>query len=407
MMGPRGPRSLTVLAAVLSSSDGELSDSFPCFADRDELKEAVDAYIAEDCAGDSACAVGRAYGWPMNAWCVSNVTDMSELFLGAEGFDGDVSSWDVSKVTDTSGMFRDARVFNGDVSAWDVSKVTDMSGMFWDAREFDGDVSAWDVSRVVDMSNLFKRTPFNGDLSAWDVSRVTNMDSVFQRAEFFNGDLSAWDVSKVTDMSKMFQRAWAFNGDVSAWDVSRVADMGGIFYEATAFQGDVSSWNVTNTGEPCSRCDFAADCFDEACEFRDSETGEWSEHTAHCNFGAAFCEFCFTDSSCYGFGSDNVVDGGEESAATLSTEQPAVTEEDQYINDQSTEAKASLDLQVPTELENDGSADEIVGSDGEETIDDNDGVVDNAQSSKEGFDSSKGSVLVATSGLVLALLGMI
>ena len=79
-----------------------------------------------------------------------------------------------------------------------------------------------------------------------------------------------------------------------------------------------------------------------------------------------------------------------------------------FIGDQSTEAEASLDSQVPAERENDGSADEIVvGSDGEEKIDDNDGIVDNAQSSKEDFDSSKGSVLVATSGLVLALLGMI
>ena len=143
-----------------------------------------------------------------------------------------------------------------------------------------------------------------------------------------------------------------------------------------------------------------------ACEFRDSETGEWSDQTAHCNLGAAFCEFCFTDSSCYGFGSDNAVDEGEESAKTLSTEQPAVTEEDQSIGDQSTEAEAPLDSQVSTERENNGSAGEIVGSDGEETIDHDDGIVDNAQS-EEGFDSSKGSVLVATSGLVLALLGMI
>lgn len=431
----KGIRSLPILAAVVSSG-GDLPDFFataviaaangtvPCFLDREELKTAVDKYIAEDCADNSTCAVGEAYGWPMNAWCVSNVTDMSDMFLEAEEFNEDISGWDVSRVTDMNGMFREARAFEGNVSEWNVSQVTDMSGMFWDARAFNGDVSAWDISRVADISNLFKRAAsFNAPLSTWDVSKVTDMDSVFQRAVVFNSDLSAWDVARVTDMSKMFQRALAFNGDLTAWDVSRVTNMGGIFYEATSFHGQgVSSWNVSKTGEPCSPCDFAAFCFSEACAFRD-KTGEWSDPMAHCNFGAAYCEFCFTDSSCYGFGIDYVLDKGGESAKSLSTEHPlaVVTEEDQFLNNQSAEAEASLEAEILVEddeqvvkpsaetetlqRENYGSAGEIAGSNGK-TKDHNDGIVGNQQS-EEDFDSSIGSVLVATSGLVLALLGII
>ena len=41
---------------------------------------------------------------------------------------------DLSEVTDMSAMFLDARSFNGDISSWDVSEVTDMSGMFLDAQ---------------------------------------------------------------------------------------------------------------------------------------------------------------------------------------------------------------------------------------------------------------------------------
>ena len=387
-------RFLTILAAVVSavvSPGGGLSDfsaanaTGPCFLDRDELKTAVDEYIAEDCAANSTCTVGKAYGWPMNGWCVSNVTDMSELFLEAEEFNSDLSAWDVSRVTDMNDMFRDARAFNCSLSEWDGSRVTDMSGMFWDARSFDGNLSAWDVSRVSDISNLFKRSAFSGELGSiatWDVSQVTNMDSVFQRAAVFNGDISSWNVSRVTDMSKMFQRALAFNGDLSAWDVSRVTDMGGIFYEAKSFRGDgLSAWDVSKTGEPCSPCDFAASCFSDACAFRDSKTGEWSDLMAHCNFGAVFCEFCFPESSCYGFGSidhnDGIVDTNEQSEENNTDHNDGIVD----TNEQSEQDQDSIDH--------------------------SDGIVDTNEKSEGNFYPSKGPALVTTSGLVLALLGMI
>ena len=42
----------------------------------------------------------------------------------------------------------------GPIADWDVSSVTDMSNLFHGAQWFNGDLSKWDVSRVMDMSGL-------------------------------------------------------------------------------------------------------------------------------------------------------------------------------------------------------------------------------------------------------------
>ena len=102
-----------------------VTTSNPCFANRDELKLAVDEYMRQNCPNDTNCTLGGVYGWPMNSWCVSNVTDMSYLFSGmSAGFNDYISSWDVSNVTNMAGMFQNAYAFAGDISQWDVSNVT-------------------------------------------------------------------------------------------------------------------------------------------------------------------------------------------------------------------------------------------------------------------------------------------
>ena len=77
---------------------------------------------------------------------LSNVTDMSKMFLHADSFNGDLSDWDVSGVTDMSGMFGYASSFNGDISPWDVSGVTDMSGMFGHADSFTQNLGSWYIT---------------------------------------------------------------------------------------------------------------------------------------------------------------------------------------------------------------------------------------------------------------------
>ena len=187
-----------------------------------------------------------SFNGDLSYWDVSSVTDMSGVFSGASSFNGDLSEWDVSGVTDMFGMFADAGSFNGDLSDWDVSSVTDMSGVFASASSFNGDISPWNVSGVTGMSYMFSgASSFNGDLSEWDVSGVTRMSGMFAGADSFNGDFSEWDVSGVTDMSHMFSGAGSFNSDLSPWDVSNVTVMHRMFHSASSFNGDISPWDVS------------------------------------------------------------------------------------------------------------------------------------------------------------------
>ena len=102
-----------------------------CFIDRDELKSAVDEYIDMDCGTDqSACElIVQKYGWPINFWCLGNVTDLSALFHEKESFNEDIGAWDVSRVTNMSNIFNYSSAFNRDLSSWDVSSVKSMYGM--------------------------------------------------------------------------------------------------------------------------------------------------------------------------------------------------------------------------------------------------------------------------------------
>lgn len=80
--------------------------------------------------------------------------------------------------------------FIADLSNWNVSNVTDMSNLFvfsgfnsliWNV----GNLNNWDVSNVVNMSGVFSSAGYSattwniGDLSNWNVSNVTNMTQTF------------------------------------------------------------------------------------------------------------------------------------------------------------------------------------------------------------------------------------
>ena len=108
------------------------------------LSNAARDYISQDCANNNNCAVAQTYGWPMNSWCVGNVTDMSYLFYYMyPAFNEDISGWDTSSVIHMSNMFQGATSFNQDVSEWDISNVTDMTYMFDGATSFNQDLCAW------------------------------------------------------------------------------------------------------------------------------------------------------------------------------------------------------------------------------------------------------------------------
>lgn len=184
-----------------------------------------------------------SFNQDIGSWVVDNVTTMESMFLWAQNFNQDISNWNVGQVITMNKMFDQARAFNQDINGWNVSNVTNMYGMFQFAVAFNQDLNSWDVSKVTDMMFMFGRTDvFNGNISSWNTGMVITMESMFSHAKSFNQNISSWDVSKVTTMANMFTNADSFNQDISTWDVSKVTDMSDMFSGAEIFNQPVHNW---------------------------------------------------------------------------------------------------------------------------------------------------------------------
>ena len=145
----------------------------------------------------------------MNWLNVSQITDMSKLFSGANPtntnkYNGDISKWNVSNVINMSELFL-CSVFNNDISHWNVSKVENMERMF-ECSKFDQDISQWDVSSVTTMLGMFKDSEFDQDISQWDISSVQNMSWMFDNSEF-DHDISNWDMIFVKNLIGVFKNS--------------------------------------------------------------------------------------------------------------------------------------------------------------------------------------------------------
>ena len=144
---------------------------------------------------------------------VSNIKDMSHLFDATDACSG----YDGNPIFET---------FNGDISLWDVSNVTNMSFMFIKCEKFNCDLSQWNVSNVRNMKAMFNWCiKFNCDISKWNVSNVENMWCMFHMCRNFNCDLSRWNVSNVERMDYMFDGCKNFRQDLDEWDVSKDANL--------------------------------------------------------------------------------------------------------------------------------------------------------------------------------------
>lgn len=112
--------------------------SIQCFISNDELRRAVIAYVQPGVSSDPNSDIAITYGWPINNWCVSKVSNFSHIFTPPP-----------DDVTGT--------LFNETISDWDMTNATILSNMFEGAFAFDQDISSWDLQNVVTMV----RSPMN------------------------------------------------------------------------------------------------------------------------------------------------------------------------------------------------------------------------------------------------------
>jgi surface protein len=149
-------------------------------------------------------------------------------------------------VNSTRRMFYSAENLKGSeyFNDWDVSSVTDMKEMFFGANAFNQPLNDWNVSSVTDMNSMFYyATAFNQSLNDWNVSSVTDMKKMFSLADAFNQPLNKWTVSSVTDMTSMFQYASSFTGqDLSSWDVDNVWSFHDYFMDGSGDRNIEPTW---------------------------------------------------------------------------------------------------------------------------------------------------------------------
>ncbi len=177
----------------------------------------------------------------LDNWNVERVYLMDWMFAETNYFDGLTRNWNVSTVEDMSYMFYNAGVSGQSLGAsctncgfWDVSEVTNFSHMFDGANNFDDDLSGWTPIKADDMSYMFASSSFNGDISTWDVSSVSTMEYMFLDNDNYDQPIDSWDLSGI-DINHMFFRADAFDQDLSTINFSGVSNMDDMLEEASSF----------------------------------------------------------------------------------------------------------------------------------------------------------------------------
>jgi surface protein len=204
-----------------------------------------------------------ATGSNIGSWNTGNVTDMRGMFAGAGDFNQDIGGWNTGNVSNMFAMFRDATSFNQDIGGWDTGNVSNMRELFSGAENFNQDIGGWDTGNVSNMRGMFANaTSFNQDIGSWDTGNVSNMREMFRGADSFNQNLSGWDTGNVSNMRAMFQSADNFNQDINTWNVSNVSNMRSMFSNATSFNQDIGAWNVSNVSTMRSMF-FSASSFNQ------------------------------------------------------------------------------------------------------------------------------------------------
>ncbi|HEB7552995.1 TPA: DUF285 domain-containing protein, partial [Campylobacter coli] len=181
----------------------------------------------------------------IESWNTSHVVNMSNMFAYSN-MNQDIGMWDTSKVAYMDGMFQNTP-FNQNINNWNISNVKDLSSMFYCAEDFNQPLDKWDTSRVESMYNMFCRAlKFNQDIGLWNTSKVKDMSDMFAIAKSFNQNINNWNVSNVKNMSYMFAGTEKFNQPLDKWNTGKVTNMNSMFRRSKRFNQNISSWNVSH-----------------------------------------------------------------------------------------------------------------------------------------------------------------
>lgn len=194
----------------------------------------------------------KDYG-KLSEWDMSDITDLSNFFVGVKSIDEDISHWDVSNVTNMYQIFKGVTSFNQPLDKWNVSNVTNFSDMFHGATSFNNSLAGWRfaTNTVVNMTRMFYGAEaFNNEsITSWTIPRNTNLNSMFRRATSFNQNINSWRVDAGNmNVGYMFCDATSFNQPLDQWSVHYPVSMNveiyGMFQAATSFDQPLHNWTI-------------------------------------------------------------------------------------------------------------------------------------------------------------------
>lgn len=184
--------------------------------------------------------------WSLSTWNTKteNVENMSHMFQSSD-FNHDISNWTIYNVKNTEYMFSGNKNFNGNINKWITQNLDTCKGMFKDAVEFNSDISNWRVNSVKNMSYMFDGAiKFNKSLQNWNIQSLENADSMFKNTKFKNINCDDWNTSNVTNMKSMFENNEEFNDNISGWNTENVLDMRFMFRNCKKFSHNIKKWKV-------------------------------------------------------------------------------------------------------------------------------------------------------------------
>jgi surface protein len=136
-------------------------------------------------------------------WGQARWSTMQDMFRNANMMNVTATDLpDLSDVRDMSGMFNYCKSLTGppNIGQWDVSQVTNMSGMFLNTLSFNQDLSNWDTEHVINMSSMFARAgAFNQSLGNWSLHEQVDMSNMLDNSaidcENYNQTLQQWAIN--------------------------------------------------------------------------------------------------------------------------------------------------------------------------------------------------------------------
>lgn len=185
---------------------------------------------------------------------VSQITDMTKLFVKLDPHDIDISKWNISNVIDMYWMFYECKNFTGKgLENWNFKKCRDTRGMFFNCKNFDCNVSKWNISNVKYICWMFDGcTNFKGNgLDKWKLCDLEEIPitGLFNNCPKLDCNLSKWDVSNVTDMKSLFDGCTNFKGvGLENWEPTLCEDMFKMFKDCINLNCDLSKWNCQKLG---------------------------------------------------------------------------------------------------------------------------------------------------------------